>query len=178
MAENDFTERLNQLLSNPEALSLVMGLAKNFMPQAQASAQASTQPAVTTPAGTPSAGLQPSGSPVVGAQPIFTQPVSSPQQSPPTFFPQQNPTFDPPQQTVQTNSQSDTPEQDGAVQAGLFDKFIPSIPHRHSHTHDRRCALLKAIKPYLKKDRADKVDMLLNVLQISELAQSVFGKFK
>ena len=34
---------------------------------------------------------------------------------------------------------------------------------------DRRCALLEALKPYLKRSRAERVDQLIRILQISDI---------
>jgi hypothetical protein len=67
MAENDFSERLNQLLSNPEALSMIMNAAMNFSQPNSAAGptnpvntaqMAFTQPVNTPPAGTPAASTQ------------------------------------------------------------------------------------------------------------------------
>ena len=34
---------------------------------------------------------------------------------------------------------------------------------------DRRCALLEALKPYLKRSRAERVDQMIRILQISDI---------
>ncbi|MDD7300350.1 MAG: hypothetical protein PUG87_00195 [Eubacteriales bacterium] len=34
---------------------------------------------------------------------------------------------------------------------------------------DRRCELLEALKPYLKRSRAECVDQLIRILQISDI---------
>ena len=34
---------------------------------------------------------------------------------------------------------------------------------------DRRCVLLEALKPYLKRSRAERVDQLIRILQISDI---------
>ena len=42
---------------------------------------------------------------------------------------------------------------------------IPKLPK------DDRCELLSALKPFLREERASKVDMLIRVLQISKLVK-------
>ena len=34
---------------------------------------------------------------------------------------------------------------------------------------DRRCDLLEALKPYLKRSRAERVDQMIRILQISDI---------
>lgn len=143
MADAEFSERLNQLLSNPEALSQILNTAMSLFPSGKDSGGRREDRDDPIPAG----------------KADFVQEQESEPASRHEFRPE-------PKQT------SDDALPVGAfsgLKSGGFDNF------GGSKSGDHRCELLRALKPYLRHSRADKVDMMIKVLQVSALTRSSFG---
>ncbi|MBQ8508839.1 MAG: hypothetical protein IJ493_02920 [Clostridia bacterium] len=47
---------------------------------------------------------------------------------------------------------------------------------RSNSIRDKRCALLFALKPFLRHGRAEKVDLIVKLLQFSDIAGNMFGR--
>lgn len=158
MADAEFSERLNQLLSNPEALSQILNTAMSLFPSGKDSGGRREDRDDPIPAG----------------KADFVQEQESEPASRHEFRPE-------PKQT------SDDALPVGAfsgLKSGGFDNFggskigsgRPDSGRTDSlNPYDHRCELLRALKPYLRHSRADKVDMMIKVLQVSALTRSTFG---
>ena len=136
MADAEFSERLNQLLSNPEALSQILSTAMSLFPSGKASDRREDD-------------HPPSG------KADFVQEQESGTAS--DFRSERDPV-----DALPVGAFS-------GLKSGGFDNF------GGSKSGDHRCELLRALKPYLRHSRADKVDMMIKVLQVSALTRSTFG---
>lgn len=176
MAENEFSERLNQLLSNPESLSQMMNLVMNFLPQNSVAGSPNNSSAQSVNAqGASAQGANTQGE---SAQPSYVPP---PNTAPPYAPPYTPPYAAPPPSAPASNAPNQGGSPTDAVQVGnLLEQFFPGnhgskSPGFKLPSSDRRSSLLTALKPYLKNERADKIDMMLKVLQMSQLAKTAFG---
>ena len=136
MADAEFSERLNQLLSNPEALSQILSTAMSLFPSGKASDRREDD-------------HPPSG------KDDFVQEQESGTAS--DFRSERDPV-----DALPVGAFS-------GLKSGGFDNF------GGSKSGDHRCELLRALKPYLRHSRTDKVDMMIKVLQVSALTRSTFG---
>ncbi|MCI8388299.1 MAG: hypothetical protein HFE63_07550 [Clostridiales bacterium] len=188
MADNALSERLNQLLSNPAALTQLMSLASTLLPALGAnSAPAGSQPNNAETSNSSSAPMNNAFS--ISPQPESPYPISETNND--TSHEQSSITVNStPQPSILDSllggnsplNSSATPQSLGGdiPTIGRPDNPPPKPPSSFnnigSHSGgDRRCALLNALKPYLRHSRADKIDMMIKVLQISELTHSTFG---
>lgn len=67
-------------------------------------------------------------------------------------------------------SESSPPGLGAAQPAGAFSGLGQS-------REDHRCELLRALKPYLRKSRAGKLDMMISLLQVTQLARSTLRSY-
>lgn len=166
MADVDLQAKLRELLNDPTALSGIMNLVSGL-------SQSSGQP--TTP--------QPPQS-----QPDFTQP----QQPQPNFAQPSNPLLNlgqlsETQPSISTNNidsssgVSSAAGTDNTVSSGddsipVFARQpnIPRLPVKVG-ARDQGCALLAALKPYLAPKRAEKIDTMIKLMQLTELTRGMLN---
>lgn len=146
MADAELSERLNQLLNNPEALSQILSTAMSLFPSGKASDRREDD-------------HPPSG------KADFVQEQESGTAS--DFRSERDPV-----DALPVGAFS-------GLKSGGSDSFIGSKSGSgrsdSRNPYDHRCELLRALKPYLRHSRADKVDMMIKVLQVSALTRSTFG---
>lgn len=78
---------------------------------------------------------------------------------------------DEPQDTEQNDREENAQESNDISNVNLLNSFGPQLSRLFKHD-ENRSHLLVALKPYLGKNRREKVDSILNILQLMELADS------
>lgn len=156
MNNGDLNDVLGRVLQNPEALSSIMKLAQGFRNNGeQNSAPAPQQTQIPQQ---PQAPLRPPQSLRTPQEVKFPRGVPSPQEQ--DMLPPEDQDLQPPE------SIQDTPD----VPTGNFrDIAGPQLSRLFNHD-ENRSRLLIALKPYLGKNRREKVDYIMNILQLMELA--------
>ena len=169
MAEVDLQAKLRELLADPAALSSIMNLVSGL-----GLSQSSGQPTASQTAQT--------------SQPDFTQP----QQPQPNFAQPSNPLLNlgqlsETQPSISTNNidsssgVSSAAGTDNTVSSG--DDSIPVFARQPNISRlpvkvgarDQGCALLAALKPYLAPKRAEKIDTMIKLMQLTELTRGMLN---
>lgn len=150
MNNGDLNDVLGRVLQNPEALSSIMKLAQGLRNNGEQN---------SAPAPQQTQNQQHPQTPLRPPQPLRTpQEVNPPQD----MLPPEDHDIQPPE------SMRDSPD----VQAGNFLGLAgPQLSRLFNHD-ENRSRLLIALKPYLGKNRREKVDYIMSILQLMELAGS------
>ena len=169
MADVDLQAKLRELLADPTALSSIMNLVSGL-----GLSQSSGQPTASQTAQT--------------SQLDFTQP----QQPQPNFAQPSNPLLNlgqlsETQPSISTNNidsssgVSSAAGTDNTVSSGddsipVFARQpnIPRLPVKVG-ARDQGCALLAALKPYLAPKRAEKIDTMIKLIQLTELTRGMLN---
>ncbi len=169
MADVDLQAKLRELLADPTALSGIMNLVSGL-----GLSQSSGQPTASQTAQT--------------SQLDFTQP----QQPQPNFAQPSNPLLNlgqlsETQPSISTNNidsssgVSSAAGTDNTVSSGddsipVFARQpnIPRLPVKVG-ARDQGCALLAALKPYLAPKRAEKIDTMIKLMQLTELTRGMLN---
>lgn len=169
MADVDLQAKLRELLADPAALSGIMSLVSGL-----GLSQSSGQPTASQTAQT--------------SQLDFTQP----QQPQPNFAQPSNPLLNlgqlsETQPSISTNNidsssgVSSAAGTDNTVSSGddsipVFARQpnIPRLPVKVG-ARDQGCALLAALKPYLAPKRAEKIDTMIKLMQLTELTRGMLN---
>ena len=169
MADVDLQAKLRELLADPTALSSIMNLVSGL-----GLSQPSGQPTASQTAQT--------------SQLDFTQP----QQPQPNFAQPSNPLLNlgqlsETQPSISTNNidsssgVSSAAGTDNTVSSGddsipVFARQpnIPRLPVKVG-ARDQGCALLAALKPYLAPKRAEKIDTMIKLMQLTELTRGMLN---
>ena len=56
-------------------------------------------------------------------------------------------------------------------------KMFSRIMSEYSSSENDKTALLNALKPYLKKDRHEKIDKAVNIAKLAHVAKLAFSEF-
>lgn len=168
MADVDLQAKLRELLADPTALSGIMSLVSGL-----GLSQSSGQPTASQP---------------TQSQPDFAQP----QQPQPNFAQPSNPLLNlgqlsETQPNISTNNSdsssgvSSATGTDNTVSSGddsipVFARQpnIPRLPVKVG-ARDQGCALLAALKPYLAPKRAEKIDTMIKLMQLTELTRGMLN---
>lgn len=168
MADVDLQAKLRELLADPAALSSIMNLVSGL--------------------GLSQSSSQPTASQSPQSQPDFTQP----QQPQPNFAQPSNPLLNlgqlsETQPSISTNNidsssgVSSAAGTDNTVSSGddsipVFARQpnIPRLPVKVG-ARDQGCALLAALKPYLAPKRAEKIDTMIKLMQLTELTRGMLN---
>ena len=166
MADVDLQAKLRELLADPTALSSIMNLVSGL--------------GLSQSSGQPTASQSPQ------SQPDFAQP----QQPQPNFAQPSNPLLNlgqlsETQPSISTNNidsssgVSSAAGTDNTVSSGddsipVFARQpnIPRLPVKVG-ARDQGCALLAALKPYLAPKRAEKIDTMIKLMQLTELTRGM-----
>ena len=168
MADVDLQAKLRELLADPAALSSIMNLVSGL-----GLSQSSGQPTASQP---------------TQSQPDFAQPS----QSQPNFAQPSNPLLNlgqlsETQPSISTNNidsssgVSSAAGTDNTVSSG--DDSIPVFARQPNISRlpvkvgarDQGCALLAALKPYLAPKRAEKIDTMIKLMQLTELTRGMLN---
>lgn len=150
MNNGDLNDMLGRVLQNPEALSGIMKLAQGLRNNGEQNSAPAPQQAQNS---------QQSQTPLRPPQSLRTS-GSVPSAQGQGILSSENQDLQPSESTV------DTPD----VPAGNFrDIAGPQLSRLFNHD-ENRTRLLVALKPYLGKNRREKVDYIMNILQLMELA--------
>ena len=168
MADVDLQAKLREMLADPAALSSIMNLVSGL--------------------GLSQSSGQPTASQTAQSQPDFAQPS----QSQPDFAQPSNPLLNlgqlsETQPSVSTNNidsssgVSSAAGTDNTVSSGddsipVFARQpnIPRLPVKVG-ARDQGCALLAALKPYLAPKRAEKIDTMIKLMQLTELTRGMLN---
>ena len=168
MADVDLQAKLRELLADPTALSSIMNLVSGL--------------GLSQSSGQPTASQSPQ------SQPDFAQP----QQPQPNFAQPSNPLLNlgqlsETQPSISTNNidsssgVSSAAGTDNTVSSGddsipVFARQpnIPRLPVKVG-ARDQGCALLAALKPYLAPKRAEKIDTMIKLMQLTELTRGMLN---
>ena len=179
MADVDLQAKLRELLADPAALSSIMNLVSGL-----GLSQSSGQPTASQTAQTSQLDFTQPQQP----QPNFAQP----QQPQPNFAQPSNPLLNlgqlsETQPSISTNNidsssgVSSAAGTDNTVSSGddsipVFARQpnIPRLPVKVG-ARDQGCALLAALKPYLAPKRAEKIDTMIKLMQLTELTRGMLN---
>ena len=155
---SDFSEKVNELLSNPESLSKIMQIAQSIGLGGNQAEPAATAMATPPPAAPPPAAPPP-------AQTMSQQTQFAPPQAMPTSAP-----------APAVQAASTVPASDGlGALSGLLGNAGALAPLlTGTASSDKRVALLKALKPFMTDAKQKRVDNVISAISIS----STLNKFK
>lgn len=174
MSDVDLQAKLRELLADPTALSGIMNLVSGL-----GLSQSSGQPTASQP---------------TQSQPDFAQPS----QSQPNFAqsPQSQPNFGQLSETRPNMSTNNSDGSTGVPNAASADNTVlasddsipvfarrPDVPLQpdiqrlpiRAGGRDQGCALLSALKPYLAPKRAEKIDTMIKLMQLTELTRGMLN---
>ena len=160
---SDFSEKVNELLSNPESLSKIMQIAQSIGLGGNQAEPAATAMATPPPAAPPPAAPPPAAPPP--AQTMSQQTQFAPPQAMPTSAP-----------APAVQAASTVPASDGlGALSGLLGNAGALAPLlTGTASSDKRVALLKALKPFMTDAKQKRVDNVISAISIS----STLNKFK
>ena len=143
----EFEEKLNALLSNPDAMAQIMQMAQSLSGGGAGAATAPPFPPQTQPTATP---------PPVG--PAFSPPVSSPVSAP------SPPAADP----LSLLS---------SIDPSSIARFLPLIQELGSSQDSQAKQLLFALRPYLRQERQEKVERALQLAKLFHLGRKFLSEW-
>ena len=154
----EFDEKLNSILSNPNAMAQIMQLAQSITGENSAAAPPPPQ-------------AQPFAPPQA-------QPFASPQAQPFTPPPQTQP-FAPPPPPPQSAAPAANPLSTlGNMDPKLMMKLLPLIQELGGAQDSDARRLLYALSPYLKPDRRDKIERALQLARLFHIGRQFLAKWE
>ena len=171
MADVDLQAKLRELLADPTALSGIMSLVSSLnlsQPASQLSqlSQQTQQPNFSQPASQPSQSFPQSAPPPnqqSSTQSIFSQPTIP-----------SNDTDSAAGISTVVNADGGSSTGDDSIPVFARQPDMPKLPVR-TGGREQSCALLYALKPYLAPKRAEKIDMMIRLMQLTELTRGMLG---
>ena len=155
----EFDEKLNSILSNPNAMAQIMQLAQSITGENSAAAPPPPQ-------------AQPFASPQA-------QPFASPSQAQPFSPPPQAQPMAPPPPPPQSAAPAANPLSAlGNMDPKLMMKLLPLIQELGGAQDSDARRLLYALSPYLKPDRRDKIERALQLARLFHIGRQFLAKWE
>ena len=150
----EFDDKLNSILSNPDAMAQIMQLAQSI--------SGGGNTAAAPPPQQPQPAPQPFTPPQPAPQP-FTPPQPQSSAAPPSFTPPSNPS---PLSAL------------GNMDPKLMMKLLPLIQELGSSQDSDARRLLYALSPYLKPERQEKIDRALQLARLFHIGRQFLTKWE
>lgn len=146
----EFDEKLNSILSNPNAMAQIMQLAQSITGENSAAAPPSPQ----------------------------AQPFTPPQTQPFTPPPQSQPMAPPPPPPQSAAPAANPLSALGNMDPKLMMKLLPLIQELGGTQDSDARRLLYALSPYLKPDRRDKIERALQLARLFHIGRQFLAKWE
>lgn len=150
MALGEFEDKLNTVLSSPQAMEQIMALARALGGEGQGGA-AQAKPESGAPQAQTGGGPPPQGPSPSSVAPQGAAPSSSGGFNPASLL--------------------------GDLDPKML-SAIARIASEYSHGTDEKAALLMALRPFMKEARAAKIDRALQISRLAHIAKIAFESFR